>query len=457
MSLRFYFFASHLLTATVCFVTASIAAPHNSSVTLWIAAITAAILCITIAEWLARKCVKALSELESRVTDNGGYASTPIGIREIERVATRLEQDAAKWESVAAKTREQTRDFKSMLIMLNARGPNGEASAHILREILSDLGNSLGTQLKSIDDSHADIQRRSKSISAASDAQNFSIAKITSHAERLVETIDSISGECKNGKSSLARENESLSHSVKLLDELTATVQTARRDAQSCEKKVRSLGDPARQIASIVGSIAEITAKTDLLALNASIESIRAGEQGHGFSVVAEEVRKLAEQIANANREIANIIESMQVVTQESIRNIENERLGIDRAGEQLNTLNLQMATTSATNTEQSSVMSQILHASELQSQIAHDLIASLEELSTQAITSRSNAENITWMIDSISSDKQSCNDTVQRLRKCSQSDVVSEDKGQSRTSPPIVQVPTAPFALLNPVIGGGR
>ncbi len=100
------------------------------------------------------------------------------------------------------------------------------------------------------------------------------------------------------------------------MEKITANLQTMAEDTQQMARNVDTLTQRASQIGGIVQLIKEIADQTNLLALNAAIEAARAGEQGRGFAVVADEVRQLAERTTKATAEISGLVTSIQSETQ---------------------------------------------------------------------------------------------------------------------------------------------
>lgn len=104
-----------------------------------------------------------------------------------------------------------------------------------------------------------------------------------------------------------------------------------RQKNEEVTQKVTELAEKSQQIANILDLINDIAAETKILAINASIEATRAGEAGKGFSVVANEIRKLAENVVNSTGSIRDLIEEIQAHSNESVQAIKENRISVDQ------------------------------------------------------------------------------------------------------------------------------
>lgn len=168
---------------------------------------------------------------------------------------------------------------------------------------------------KSMEEMSASIQKIAKgAYNQTSEIENTAsfIDILSEQVKEVANTSETVSSEAEESASAAKEGHKIVNLTVNGMAQIRETV-LASAD------KMENLGKSSQQIGEIIGVIEDIADQTNLLALNAAIEAARAGEQGKGFAVVADEVRKLAERSAKATQEIASLIKDIQGETNEAV------------------------------------------------------------------------------------------------------------------------------------------
>jgi twitching motility protein PilJ len=175
-------------------------------------------------------------------------------------------------------------------------------------DVASEIQHSTSDILKASERMRRGAEQQTAQIQGASGAVN----EMSHTIQRMAENAEAATQASLRATQAAVKGGSSVAETIKGMQRIRAAVQTTG-------KKIKGLGERSLEIGAIIEVINEIATQTNLLALNAAIEAARAGEQGRGFAVVADEVRKLAERAARATKDITSLIKGIQVETSEAV------------------------------------------------------------------------------------------------------------------------------------------
>jgi len=199
-----------------------------------------------------------------------------------------------------------------------------------LREVLTRVADS-SAQIASA--SHQ-LQATAEQIATGAEEVASQTSTVATASEEMAATSSDIARNCSMAAESSRLSSDAATRGGVIVQEtIDGMVRIAARVKDSA-RTVESLGERSEQIGEIIGTIEDIADQTNLLALNAAIEAARAGEQGRGFAVVADEVRALAERTTRATKEIGEMIKAIQSETREAVKVMEDGVTEVERGTE---------------------------------------------------------------------------------------------------------------------------
>jgi methyl-accepting chemotaxis protein len=188
-----------------------------------------------------------------------------------------------------------------------------------LHGIISQVSGSAIQLASSASELQSTSMEMSRNIASLS-SQSTSLATA---GEEMSATSSDIASNCHHAATNAGGASSKASEGAEVVGQSISVMHAIASQVKNAAEAVAMLGSRSDQIGTIVGTIEDIADQTNLLALNAAIEAARAGEQGRGFAVVADEVRALAERTTRATKEISEMIKAIQKETKDSVQMME--------------------------------------------------------------------------------------------------------------------------------------
>ena len=194
-----------------------------------------------------------------------------------------------------------------------------------LRTLVAQVQDTVGR----VTDTTSQIEQTSTELLAASTEQLREIRATGDSVLQMAGRINDVSAQAQTTAQVARQSLQAAETGRAAVENAIGGMNTIRDQIQDTSKRIKRLGESSQEIGEITELISDITEQTNVLALNAAIQAASAGEAGRGFSVVAEEVQRLAERSGDATRQIAAIVRTIQTDTQDAVGAMERSTQGV--------------------------------------------------------------------------------------------------------------------------------
>ena len=261
-----------------------------------------------------------------------------------------------------------------------------------LRDILSGVEKVSSTANQ--------LQNSAERVSEGSNSQNSSTSHMAASVEEMTVSINHVADQAKTTSDQSNEVGRKAEAGQDVISKTVNNIHAIADAVESAAGDIRQLDAKGREIENVINIISSIAEQTNLLALNAAIEAARAGEQGRGFAVVADEVRSLAARTATSTKEIGDIITAIQSVSTSAVKRMEEAIIKVEQGVQGAGSANDTMSEICRVAAESVSLVEDISHAIREQGAATNSIaqqvesVAQMVEENSQAASETSRQAN---------------------------------------------------------------
>ncbi|WP_064606912.1 methyl-accepting chemotaxis protein [Photobacterium sp. J15] len=257
-------------------------------------------------------------------------------------------------------------------------------------KVITQINSSSGSITQGI----SDIQYRSENISQALDTHTTETEQVVTAVTEMSSTSEAVAQNASDAASSTKQASDNAEQAREIVNDASACVNTLAAEVKEAADSISTMSQSTQQIDTVLGVIGEIAEQTNLLALNAAIEAARAGEQGRGFAVVADEVRALAARTKSSTEEINAMLGSLQQDAQAAVSIIEKTKESSNLTLENTSKVYSALQGMSENVHEINDINTQIATAAEEQSSVTEEINRNMTAIRDMVLELQSNSQS---------------------------------------------------------------
>ena len=257
-----------------------------------------------------------------------------VNIHETKSRARKSEEENARNQEAILRLMDELGELAEGNLTINASvteditGAVADSINYTVEELRS-LVRGINTATVQMDQAAEQAGQVSDSLQDASRRQTEEIEETSAAVVSLAQSVQQVSGNAAESARVAEQSMAAAERGQQAVANAISSMNGLREQIQETSKRIKRLGESSQEIGEIVELISDITEQTNVLVLNAAIQAASAGEAGRGFSVVAEEVQRLAERSADATKQIAAIVKTIQSDTHDTVAAMEVSTQGV--------------------------------------------------------------------------------------------------------------------------------